>query len=111
MTNSPFDNIERAFDPMYLDRVAIELPRKEGNERIVMSCCVGEVIEGDVLNGDCVSTSRLDIRLMFRPCDARLVDRLQIGDIVTLADGSRYAISNIDRDLTFGIVVQARSCK
>lgn len=111
MTKSPFDNIEKAFEPMYLDRVQIELKRQEGVERIVMTCCVGEVVEGDVLNGDSVSTSRLDIRLMFKPCDRRLVDRLQIGDVVTLVDGSRYAISDIGKDLTFGVVAQARSCR
>ena len=100
---TPFTMIDRAFDPMFDEKVIV------GKQTIL--ACVTMDTGGEVLMDGMVDTEREDIVILCRPEDWGQVKLMQVGDRVRRpeANGREYAISSVDRDRVLGIAVRARS--
>ena len=105
---SPFTDIDAAFDVFYDERVVIS----HGGERQTLDVNIFTDATGDALTDAAMDTDREDILLVFQKKDWGYMSKLVRGDTIerTACNGLKYKVVDSRHDAIMGWVLHARSC-
>lgn len=108
---SPWNDTDKAFEPMYTEKISVNGKRDGGVERVNQSidCVIYTDETGDPFSSESVDTTREDIVISFKERDWSYVQRVQRGDSVYRPmNNRRYAVTSVKRDIAMGWIIKAR---
>lgn len=105
--NSPWDNIDAAFDAFYDQHIAVEAKRPDSTLRQTLKVVVFNSMTGDVVSDEAIDTERRDIDISFKRGDWGFASSLRRGDSVKYGK-RKYKVLSVEEDDMFGVVAHAR---
>ena len=107
---SPWENINRAFEPFYADVAVVTFERNNVVDRQTLNVCVFNDMDGEPLAENSIETTREDILIHCKRCDWSIIKKFRRGDEVQIQSRENvvYTFSEVINDFHFGIVVKAR---
>lgn len=104
MMKTPFTDIDKAFEPFWIDMIIATL---KNGETQTLPCCVFDDVEGEPLVDNMMDTDRRDILIMARDADWCFIKRMKRGDELTY-NNEKYSVKEAKNDSALGIIVRAR---
>ena len=101
---SPFAFDDKAFAPMFDEKIIIDSDEKKA----VLPCVVFLCDTGEPLTDAALDTAREDIMLVFRAADWPFVRTVQRGAEITLTNGKKYKAYRVAEDALYGVQLYAR---
>lgn len=107
---SPWDNNDKAFDPMYTETISVKGSRRNGIDVNQNLCCVIYTDEtGDPFSSQTVETTREDISISFKKTDWAYVQQIQRGDtLYRPMNDKSYKVKEVKKDVAMGWIIKAR---
>ena len=109
---SPWEHIEEAFEPMYDEKVVIEL--KDGS-RLPIGVIVFTDNTSDPINEEMIDSEMEEISILVSDRYWEdVLSRVKRGDVVIRPckmKNGKYSVSSVTMDASMGLIVRARSMK
>ena len=109
---SPWENIDKAFEPMFQEPVLVTCKRNNKTIEQTILCSVFSSTTGEPLVDDSLETDRVDLDFVFKRQDWKFINTLKRGDSIQrvgLFKKPEYAVMSVVEDDVMGLVVKARS--
>ena len=104
--NSPWDDIDEAFEPFYTDAIIIDTQ----SGKHTLSVVVFNDATSEVINSSMTNTEVQYIQVICKTSDWPYVKLMQIGDkFHVVSTNSEYSVDDVAHDATLGILINARS--
>lgn len=105
----PFKNNDRAFSPMFDERMKITI-RDTGVSQTIKAC-VFDDSNDDPLNDNSIDTDRELIQILCNVKDWEFVKKLVRGDFIERMEfkSKKYSVLECDYSNTHGMIIRARS--
>lgn len=109
---SPWENIDKAFEPMFNEPIAVTCKRDNKTIEQTIVCSVFSATTGEPLVDEALETDRVDLDFVCKRVDWKFVHTLRRGDTlkrVGLFKKPEYVVMSVIEDDVMGLVIQARS--